>query len=192
MQTLGITDSTPRTESRSRALFWPTIRNEVDFDYITRQGFWVCFGVAAMSLVVQVFTGAPPIAYIESAFFFLAAIGVRERSVVAASLAFVAYLLDLLVVEVYTGGGLGVLRIVGLALLLANIRGSWLSSRWEQDLATPFASLRMNETIADKLVDQLPTFLWPKLRWIFYALAAIVIATLGYLLSRALLIQLPR
>jgi putative methionine-R-sulfoxide reductase with GAF domain len=68
MQTLGLSESTPRTESRWRALLWPTIRNEGDFDYITRQGFWICFLVAAATLVLGAFTGAPIAATFEACF----------------------------------------------------------------------------------------------------------------------------
>lgn len=58
MQTLGLSDSTPRTESRWRALLWPTIRNEGDFDYITAQGLWICFVVAALTVVFSALAGS--------------------------------------------------------------------------------------------------------------------------------------
>jgi hypothetical protein len=185
VQTLGLSDSTPRTESRGRALFWPTIRNDGDFDYVTRQGFWVCFLIGGVTLVVSIFSGASAMAYFESIFFFLAAFGIRERSRAAAISAFSAYLLDLIVLEAYTGTGLGVLRVVSLALLFANIRGSWLSSRWTEAPETPLDSFRMNQTIIDKLVDQLPTFLWPKIKYVFYIYTAVMIALLLFLLLRA-------
>ena len=50
MQQLGLSDSTPRTESRFRNLFWPTIRNDGDLDYLTEQGFWICTVVSAVTL----------------------------------------------------------------------------------------------------------------------------------------------
>jgi hypothetical protein len=103
MQTLGLSESTPRTESRWRALFWPTIRNEGDFDYITQQGFWICFLVAAVSLVFSLFNGSFLLQLFESLFFFLAGVGVRQRSRVAGIAAFSAYLLSALVVQRYTG-----------------------------------------------------------------------------------------
>lgn len=177
MQTLGLSESTPRTESRWRALLWPTIRNEGDFDYITTQGFWICFIVAALTLIWSVFAGSPALGAFESTFFFLAGVGVRQRSRVAAIAAFSAYLLSALVLQRYTGNGFGILRIVFLALLFANIRGNWLSARWIADeQATP--SIRLNQTLADKLSDRLPALLWPKLRLVFYALAALEIAVL--------------
>ena len=39
MQNLGLSDSTPKTESRLKSLFWPSISSDVDVDYLTTQGF---------------------------------------------------------------------------------------------------------------------------------------------------------
>jgi hypothetical protein len=177
MQTLGLSDSTPRTESRWRALLWPTIRNEGDFDYITAQGLWICFVVAVFALLFSALGGSPGMGVFEATFFFLAGLGVRQRSRVAAVTAFSAYLLSALVLQRYTGNGFGILRIIFLALLFSNIRGNWLSARWAKDQqATP--PVRLNQTLGDKLSDQLPMLLWPKVRFLFYALAGIEIALL--------------
>jgi hypothetical protein len=162
MQTLGLSDSTPRTESRWRALLWPTIRNEGDFDYITRQGFWICTVVAAVTIVFAAFTGSLIGGLFDGGFFFLAGLGVRKRSRIAAIAAFTVYLLGSFAVLQYSGGGGGIVRIVFLALLFANIRGNWLSARWEKDAQVALAPIAPNPTIGDRLVDQLPTFLWPR------------------------------
>ena len=124
MQTLGLSESTPRTESRWRALLWPTIRNEGDFDYVTAQGFWICLVVAAFTIVFSAIAGSPAMGTFEGTFFFLAGVGVRQRSRVAALAAFSTYLLSALVLQRYTGNGFGVVRIIFLALLFANIRGT--------------------------------------------------------------------
>lgn len=50
--------------------------------------------------------------------------------------------------------------------------GNWLSSRWAQD-QQPDLSHRLNQTIGDKLSNQLSDFLWPKIRIVFYVLAGI-------------------
>ncbi len=181
MQTLGLSDSTPRTESRWRALFWPTIRNESDLDYVTRQGFWICFLVAVATLVVAVFTGSAGWGLFESAFFFLAGVGMRERSRVAGVAVFAAYLLSSLVMARYTGGGVGVVRVIFAALLLANVRGTWLAARWvstSEDMPP-----RLSETLGDKLTDRLPALLWPKTRYLFYVLAALELGFLSIALS---------
>jgi hypothetical protein len=177
MQTLGLSDSTPRTESRWRALLWPTIRNEVDFDYITAQGLWICFAVAVLTVVFSAFAGSLGLGMFEGAFFLLAGLGVRQRSRVAAISAFSAYLLDAFVVQRSTGGGFSVIRIIFLALLFANIRGNWLSARWAREQES-VPSVRLNQTLGDKLSDQLPMLLWPKLRFVFYVVAAVEIGLL--------------
>ena len=121
--------------------------------------------------------GSPLTGAFEGIFYFLAGVGVRQRSRIAAVCAFSAYLLSALVLQRYTGSGFGIVRIIFLALLFANIRGNWLSARWasEQAAAPP---VRLNETLGDKLVDQLPAWLWPKVRIAFYAGAGIEIALL--------------
>jgi hypothetical protein len=180
MQTLGLSESTPRTESRWRALFWPTIRNEGDFDYITRQGFWVCAIVAAVTVVVGAFTNSFFGSLFDGAFFFLAGLGVRKRSRVAAISAFTVYLLSGFVLQRYAGNGFGIARIIFLALLFANIRGNWLSARWKKELDVAILPVSTNRSLGDRLADQLPTFLWPKTRFVFYVLAAVELAALSY------------
>lgn len=113
----------------------------------------------------------------EGTFFFLAGLGVRQRSRVAALTAFSAYLLSALVLQRYTGNGFGILRIIFLALLFANIRGNWLSARWAKDQQTT-PTPRLNQTLGDKLSDQFPVFLWPKVRFLFYVLVGIEITLL--------------
>ncbi len=176
MQTLGISDSTPRTEGRLKVLFWPTIRNDGDFDYITEQGFWVCFIVAVVTLVFGIFTHSPFWGGFESLFYFLAGVGVRQRNKLAAITAFVGYLLSALVLQRYAGNGFGIVRVIFLALLLSNIRGIWLSSRWKKAGDVAEEPIRLKETIFDKLSDQLPSRIWPRAKWIFAFIAAIEIA----------------
>lgn len=178
MQTLGLSNSTPRTEGRLKALFWPTIRNDGDLDYITEQGFWVCFIVAVFTLAFSVFARFYLIGGFESLFYFIAGIGVRQRNKLAAITAFIAYLLGGFVIQRYTGNGFGTIRFVFLALLLSNIRGIWLSSRWEKTIEVAVEPIRLNQSILDKISDQIPSRIWPKVKWIFAFIAAIEIALL--------------
>ena len=61
MQTLGLSDSTPRSESRLKSLFWPSIQSGADVDYLAVQGFWVCTIVGVMSLFFLAVTARQPI-----------------------------------------------------------------------------------------------------------------------------------
>jgi|HubBroStandDraft_4_1064222.scaffolds.fasta_scaffold95906_2 hypothetical protein len=186
MQILGLSDSTPRTEGRLKALFWPTIRNDGDLEYITEQGFWVCFIVAVLTLVFNVFTRSLLLGGLDCLFYFLAGVGVRQRSNVAAITAFVAYVLAWFVIQRYTGNGFSVIRLIFSALLLSNIRGIWLSSRWEKTAEGEAAPPRLNQTIFDKLSDQLPPRIWPAAKWVFGFVAAIEIALLLMFLTAPL------
>src|SRR5690242_10809571 len=94
MQTLGLSESTPRPEKRLKNLFWPTIENDVDLDYITEQGFWVCWFVAGVTEIFSIFAGHALAALFDSIFFLLAGVGVRMRSRGAAIIVFCVYLLS--------------------------------------------------------------------------------------------------
>lgn len=175
MQTLGPSESTPRSESRARTLLWPTIRNATDLDYVTQQGFWVCFVVALMTLLFSVSMGTVLGGVLEGVYFFLAGVGVRQRSRVAGLAAFSSYFLSALVMQRYTGNGFGVIRIIFLALLFANVRGNWLAAKWKQAPEDDPIPIRLNETLSDKLVDSMPAAVWPKARFVFYAVACVEI-----------------
>lgn len=173
MQTLGISDSIPRTDSRFRALFWPTIRNNVDYDYVSQQGFWICLIVAVFTLGVGLFTQPTIYVYVDALFFFLAGVGVRQRSRIAAIAAFAAYFLGTLVLQRYTGNGFSIARIIFMALLLANVRGSWLAATWQEQPDADEPPIRLSQTFTDKISDQLPGAIWPVARFVFYPLAAV-------------------
>ena len=181
MQTLGLSDATPRTESRWRALFWPTIRNAVDYDYVTRQGLWICLLVGVVDLLFGLLAGNAFVATIEGLFFVFAGVGVRERSRVAAVAAFAAYFTGSLVLQRYTGNGFSIVRLIFLALLLANVRGSWVSARWDQECEQP-ALPPLGETIGDWFTYKMPRVLWPKVKSLFYVFVGIEMAMLFALL----------
>src|SRR4051794_18492006 len=122
MQILGLSPSRPRTEGRLKALFWPTIRNDGDVDYITEQAFWICTIVAAFTLIFSIFMRSLVLGGFECLFYFLAGAGARQRSRAAAISAFAAYLLGGFVIQKYTGYGFNAGRMIFLALLLSNVR----------------------------------------------------------------------
>lgn len=172
MQILGLSDSTPQPENRAKMLFWPAIRTPVEADSIAQQGFWVCMIVASVTFAVVVLFQGFLSAIFDVAFFILGGIGVRERSRFA----------SIAVLVVYVAGTLlrtfSILAFLFAGLLLANVRGTWLAAKWK-DRADELPP-RLNETIADKLCDQLPPRVWPWARWVFYPLTALEL--LGVLL----------
>jgi len=96
MQTLQVSDSTSRSESRLKSLFWPSIESSSDVDYLGAQGYWVCVAVGALSLAVLTFRGKWMIGAFVFIIYFLGGVGVRERSRYAAASVFAMYLADIL------------------------------------------------------------------------------------------------
>jgi hypothetical protein len=176
MLKLGLTNETPRSDGRLKSLFWPTIHNETDVDSLGGQGLWLCYVLAAFTLAVTVFRmfTAPgiPFGILDVLFFLLAGLGIRERDRLAAVAAFAIYLLGQIAAIRLTGQGVGILPILFSALLLSNVRGTWLASQAAFS-AGDFDRERLNETMADRIADQWPRILWPRMKWLFWLLTAI-------------------
>ena len=134
MQTLGLSDSDPRSESRIKSLFWPSIESGADVDYLGAQGYWVCAIVGTSSFLFSLLQGKPILGVTMLLFFYFGGVGVRERDLFAAVIVFVFYLVDTLVTVIFlvfaTPWGMIVLRAVVTALLLSNLRATWMASSW--------------------------------------------------------------
>lgn len=169
MQTLGLSDSTTRSESRLKSLFWPSIESGADVDYLAVQGFWVCTIVGVWSLVSLALAGQPVTGVLVLLVFHLGGVGVREHNPFAAAIILVYYLIDSL------GSGIGIVRIIITALLVSNLRATWIADHWKPDSEEAALPPRMGETFADKLSDRWPAFIWPKVKIVFY------IFSVGYL-----------
>jgi hypothetical protein len=203
MQTLGLSESTPRTEGRLKSLLWPTIHNNTDLEYVTEQGFWICSIVSVVTLGMTVSTGSRVVSLFglfEATFYFLGGVGVRQRNRFAAVAVFAAYLGGTLLKLAMTGvslvnqaamqGSGGIIGIIILALLLANVRGIWQASKWQPTEDDP-PSIRLNETFKDKFADQMPQIVWPRLRILFYVLSGIELLLI-LLAGLGIAIQLSR
>ena len=91
MQTLGLSDSTPRSDSRLKSLFWPSIKTSSDVDYLGSQGLWVCSAIGVLSFVVLAFTDKFILGLFILLLYYLSGVGVREGSRYAAGWAFATY-----------------------------------------------------------------------------------------------------
>jgi hypothetical protein len=178
MQTLGISDSTSRSESRLKSLFWPSIESGVDVDYLAVQGYWVCTLVATLSLVLLFAAHQPIIGAVVFLLFHLGGAGVREHSRFAATIIFVYYVVDTLAsFKLFLGSpGSIVLRVIIAALLLSNLRATWIAAGWRSGSDEAALPLRLDDTWADKLANKWPTWVWPKIRVIYY------VFSIGFLL----------
>ena len=175
MQTLGISDSTEHSESRLKALFWPSVKSGADVDYLGTQGFWVCAFVAVFTLLTMSLQGRPILAVVLFLFFYLGGVGVRERSPFAAIIVFVFYALDTLIsvllLFLATPWGMLVVRLFITALLLSNVRATWMAATWKPDSEEAVLPPRLGEFWTDKIADQIPAKIWPKLRIPYYIFA---------------------
>jgi len=175
MQTLGLSDSMPRSESRLKSLFWPSVQSSSDVDYLGAQGYWVCAVIAIMSFVALIISDHPFLGGFVFLVFYLGGVGVRERSRYAAGCVLVFYVMDMLV------SGPSIVKVLFAALLLANFRAIWIASHWKPDSEEAVPAPRWSENWSDKLADQLPMWLWPKIRVAYYFLSAsyFLLAALG-------------
>lgn len=165
METLNLSGSSARTESRLKSLFWPEIENGSDVDYLGAQGYWVCTLVAVVALVFLAVSGKPVTGVAVLLFYYLGGVGVRERSRYAAVMVSVMYLLETLISP-------GVVRIFFTALLLSNLRATWIASGWKPGSEESLLPPRLNEGWTDKFRDTFPAWLWPKTKIVYYIFSA--------------------
>jgi len=185
MQTLGISDSTSRSESRLKSLFWPSIESGADVDYLAVQGYWVCTIVAVLSFAVLVGARQPVLGLVTFLFFHLGGIGVREHSRFAAAVVFVFYLIDTLASFkiLVASPGMIVLRAIITALLLSNLRATWIAARWQSGSDQAAMPLRLSDTWTDKFANNWPAWLWPKIRVVYYILSIALLLLFGLSLA---------
>jgi hypothetical protein len=162
MQTLGLSDSTPRTESRLKSLFWPSIQSGADVDYLAVQGFWVCTIAGVLSLVFLTISGQPVSGVLVFLLFHFGGVGVREHNPFAAAMVLIYFVLDTFVT------GIGVVRIIIGALLLSNLRATWIADHWKLDSEDAVLPPRLGEGLSDKISDKWPAFIWPKAKLLYY------------------------
>jgi hypothetical protein len=174
MQTLGVSGTPVQSESRLKSLFWPSIQNADDVDYLGMQGYWVCAVVSVFTIIASALTGHPIAGVFGFLFYYFGGVGVREHSRWAASLVFAFYLVDTILSP-------GILKIILAGLLLANVRATWIASLWKADASEAAMPVRLSETWGDKFADTLPAWLWPKVRIPYFVFAAgfILLSLLG-------------
>lgn len=177
MQTLGLSDSTTRTEGRLKSLFWPSIQSGADVDYLAVQGFWVCTGVGVISLLFLALANHPITGVLVFLLFHLGGVGVREHNPFAAAIILVYYIVDFLASFLFllNSPAIGFVRAIIIALLLSNLRATWIAAGWKPDSEEAALPPRFGETFSDKLADQWPAFIWPKVKVLYY------IFSFGYL-----------
>ena len=166
MQSLGLTPQTP-SEGRLKSLLWPTVNNDADVDNLTTQGFWICVAGAVFTLIFNLMRGKYFL--LQALFFYLGGNGVRERSKAAAIAVFG-------VIALQTFGNPGILGFIFTAILLSNVRAIWIASARKNQGEFNEPPIVLDDTFADKLSGKWPPILWPKIRILFFILAAVEVA----------------
>ena len=122
MQTLGLAGEQKPTDGFFKRLFWPTIENAYDVDLIGKQGFWLCLGLALLSMVVLVITGHAYVGLLVGLTYYLAGVGVRERSLGAAIAIFLCFTVDRIAgIFILPGGGGNPIFLIAAMMLLVQI-----------------------------------------------------------------------
>lgn len=181
MQTLNLSGESKKSDGRLKSLFWPTVENAWDVDYLGQQGFWICLIVSILSMAFIAITASfmlnPAVRTVTLVsggiacfVYFVGGMGVRQSSWPAALTIFVLYILDQI-----ASRRVGIVSIIISAVLLSNVRATFLSAKWKPAAEDEDKPTRFNETFRDKLVDQLPPRAWPILKYPFYVCAALVL-----------------
>jgi hypothetical protein len=187
MQTLGLSGESKKTDGRLKSLFWPSVENAWDVDYLGQQGFWICLIIGVLSLALVAITasfipnsaGRVVTLALGTVIFFVylvGGMGVRESSWPAAATVFALYVLN----QVGAGRPPSVISFIIGAVLLSNVRATFIASRWKPAEENEDRPMRFNETFRDKLVDQLPPRAWPVLKIPFFIAASLLLVFILY------------
>jgi len=174
MQTLGVSNPTPQSDSRLKNIFWPTIHTASDVDTLGSQGFWICTIVGVIALVMAMISGNLVVGLLLLVYFYFGGVGVRQHSVYSAIVIFIMYLANTL-------SSPGILNVILTAVLLSTLRATFIASFWEPGTAETEMPARLNETWGDKFSDQWPKWLWPKVRigYYIYSVLFLLVVLLG-------------
>jgi hypothetical protein len=64
-----------------------------------------------------------------------------------------------------------IVRVFVSALLLSNLRATWIAALWKPESEEAALPLRLSATWSDKFVDLFPQWLWPRIRIFYYVYA---------------------
>jgi hypothetical protein len=195
MSTLGLSGAPDRRDGLFKNLFWPTIQNAQDVDLAASRGFWVCFALAFISAPMSS-SGATISVGVEIAgsldlaiflYYLLGAMGVRQTSLVASASMFATYLFSSALYFWLSSTHFSLIRLIGIGLLLANLRAALLIRRWSRDPERrdelEDMTNRSSFTWTDRIANGMPMKVWPWARFAFYPLALLLLSLECYELA---------
>ena len=136
MQILGLADSTPKSTSRLRDLFWPDLTSEPGARSACETASWACFIVAGVTGVAAFWTSK--LGLVDAALFLMIGFGLRRIWRTAAVAGLLLYLLEQ-VATIAQGIFPGVLAIFVSAILFNSVRASFAYRRIRTSVAMALA-----------------------------------------------------
>ena len=168
---LGLDETTVKDDNLFQRLFWPS-DHAGETDMLGQQGFWVCWGVGVVSMLVLLAQGHWILALLTLLVYGLGGVGIREHSQPAAMLIACIYWLNQL--AALMGGRVpGVIGRGGGVLLIANIRGTHIAAKWAAKGDAEAFPERASASWSDRFVDQMPVVVWPRAKVPFFTLAGL-------------------
>lgn len=193
MNTLGLTPAGPQPNWFVR-VFWPSLRDEAEVHDAARHGYFACLFLCASVLVLMLMGGSPLAATIDIAFYFMAALGVRQLSRLASVAAFVMVLAER--AAALLSGNLGALSVLGIlvaAVLLNSVRAAYIAREMrpagDVDAISNPPYTAHSESAG--WLETLPWLLWPKVRLVFrfYLVGLMVMMLVGVVVRQVGLLQ---
>jgi hypothetical protein len=125
MQTLGLSDSTPKSEGRLRALLWPRIHSDISASTAAQNAMYAGFAVGALTTVFVLLRMTPVSSLLDAALFVMLGIGVRQFSITASILAFLLYATNVVTFTIHGVLGPGiVVAVIITSLFVSAIRAA--------------------------------------------------------------------
>jgi hypothetical protein len=102
--------------------------------------------VGVLALVFFMLAGQPISGLLTFLLFHLGGVGVREHNPFAAAVLLAYYLIAFL-----ASPGIAFVRVIVTALLVSNLRATWIAGNWKPDSEEAALPLRLRDTFFDKL-----------------------------------------
>lgn len=132
MQTLGLSDSTPKPTSRLKELFWPNLTTEPNAQSACQTASLACFAVGGLTAIVGLFMNK--LGLVDASLFLLIGLGLRKMWRTAALAGLLLYLLEQAYNIAY-GNYPGILVILIAAIMLNGVRASFAYQRMRRHSA---------------------------------------------------------
>lgn len=139
----------------------------------------MCTLVAVVTLILALISNQVLFGLLYLIFYYFGGVGVRERSRYAALIVLAMYVGETLLFWKTMLPGTMVAHVLLSALLLSNFRATWIASGWKPESEDAILPPRLSGTWTDKLADQAPMWLWPRIEILYYIYSAGFVAMMA-------------